>query len=219
MIKGIIFDLDGTLLNTLKDIKASLNHALKTFGYKKITLAQTKSFIGNGGKELVERALKSQGVEFKEEVLDEFRSYYVNHSIDFTTPYEGIYELLNELKKKNIKLAVASNKFYKTAYKILDTLFKDTFEFAIGSGTNLKLKPSPDIIFASIEKMNIKVDECLYVGDSEVDILAAKNANMKVISVLWGYRSKKILSKLNPDYMIKTPNEILKIIDKENEND
>lgn len=219
MIKGVIFDLDGTLLNTLEDIKGALNFALQKFNYQKVTLQQTKNFIGNGGRELVERALKFQNVEFKEEVLQAFREYYFEHQIDFTKPYDDVMELLDILLKNNIKIAVASNKFYKTAIPIVKTLFGELFEVVVGSSDNTKLKPYPDVLFLVADKLNLRVDECLFVGDAEVDIMAAKNAKMKMVSVLWGYRSKEILEKLNPEYMVEKPLEILEIIDKENKND
>lgn len=216
MIKGVIFDLDGTLLNTLKDIKEALNNALRKYHYQEVSLEQTRMFIGNGGKELVQRALNFQNVEFKENVLLEFRNYYFNHQIDFTFIYEGIDDLLKELLKSDIKIAVASNKYYKTAIPIIEKFFPNQFVSISGSSENMALKPSPDIIYLTLRNMNLKAEECLYVGDSEIDILTAKNFKMKVVSVLWGYRDRALLETYNPDYLIKQPLELINIIKKEN---
>ena len=212
MIKGIIFDLDGTLLYTLQDLHNAINYALKNNNLKEISIEQTKLYIGNGIEKLVIRAIgKSDKFD---EVLKDFKFYYGKHNNDFTKPYDGILEMLETLNKNHIKMAVVSNKYQEGVTKICTPLFSKYMDIFIGPSGNIKTKPDSEMVNIALNKMNLKNSECLYVGDSDVDIQTAKNSNMKSIGVLWGYKDVS-----NASYVINNPNEIIKIIKKENENE
>lgn len=214
MIEGIIFDLDGTLLYTLKDLNNAINFSLLKNGFNSISLDETKSFIGNGVEKLVLRSLKNQNEDKFESVLKDFKDYYDKHNCDNTYPYDGIIELLKKLNEKNIKIAIVSNKYQKGVEEICKPLFDKYIKVYVGASKNYKSKPEVDMVNIALNKMNVSSNNCLFVGDSIVDILTAKNANMKSIGVLWGYKDVSLAT-----YKVSNPLEIITIIDKENKND
>ncbi len=213
MIKGIIFDLDGTLLNTLTDLKNAVNYALRTNKLPEITLKQTRDYVGNGVKKLVSRAI---GNEDNKELIDKslklFTAYYDLHQNDYTLPYDGIIDTLKCLKEMNLKMAIVSNKYQQGVDNLCRPLFKDYIDVFIGANDNIKLKPAPDMANIALEKLNLKNNECVFIGDSNVDALTGKNANMKVIGVTWGYKDKDVLEKLDLDYIVDRPSQIIDII-------
>ena len=212
MIKGILFDLDGTLVYTLIDLNNAINYALENNGLKTISIDKTKEFIGSGIKNLVLKAIDNK-IEIFNEVYHDFKKYYHNNINNNSTPYNGVVELLKSLKENNIKIAVVSNKYQEGVEKICIPLFSEYSNVFIGARDNINIKPSSDMVNLALNKLNLNNNECLFVGDSNVDIMTAKNSNMKSIGVLWGYKDVS-----NATYKVNTPNEILDIIRKENEN-
>lgn len=213
MIKAVIFDLDGTLLNTLDDLTNSVNHMLTHYGFEKRTMNEVKSFIGDGARQLVERSLgEGSNKEKIDEYLSFYEAYYDIHKQDLSRPYDGIIELLDDLKARNIKMAVVSNKPDDAVKPLVETLFGDYFELAIGESKDLKRKPSPEMLHHAIKSLGLKKEEVIFVGDSDVDMQTAINAKVKVIACLWGFRDFDVLSKYNPDYIVNVPNEINNII-------
>ena len=219
MIKGIIFDLDGTLLYTLEDLKNATNYVLNSHGLDGISIEQTKLFIGNGVRKLLERAFNVYGKKYQESYYEEFRKYYGIHLADNTIPYDGIVETIEKLHKNNIKMSVCSNKYQEGVSKVCTPYFKETIDYFIGTGDNIRTKPNLDMICLALNKMNIDEKSCLYVGDSDTDLQTAKKANIKFIGVSWGYRDSLLLKENGADYIIDTPTQLLDIIRKENEND
>ncbi|MBQ8206268.1 MAG: HAD family hydrolase [Bacilli bacterium] len=212
MIKGVIFDLDGTLLNTLNDLHNAVCYALSNNGIKTFDISYTKDYIGNGIKMLITRALKHNNLEFDEKVFNDFKKYYSNHQLDYTIPYEGILDVLNNLKKLGYKTAIVSNKHQEGVSSLGKRFFNNNIDVLIGSLETIKLKPHPDMLLLACDKLSLKVDECIFVGDSDVDMITANNANMKVVGVTWGFRDEKVLKENNATYIINTPNELLDLI-------
>jgi len=211
----IIFDLDGTLLNTLDDLTDSTNYALEKFGYTKHKLEDIQSFVGNGVAKLIERALPDgvNNADYKN-VLETFKQHYSKNMYNKTAPYPQIIEMLKTLKKNNCKLGVVSNKFDKAVKNLCKTFFNDLIDIAAGENEaiGIKKKPAPDIVFSVMKEFSADNSNTIYVGDSEVDILTAKNANIPCISVSWGFKSKEFLIEHNAKIIIDTPCEIFKYI-------
>lgn len=215
MIKAILFDLDGTLLNTLDDIKNSVNYMLKKHGFKERTLDEIRSFVGDGAKQMIERSIGF--TEPKEQVLEclsTYEAHYEVHKADLTKPYDGVYDLLNQLKEKDIRLAVVSNKPMPQVIPLIEGLFPGYFEVILGETSELKRKPSPEMLFYAIEALKLSKEDVLFVGDSDVDMQTAINANVDAIAVLWGFRDEAVLKKYQPKYIVNHPKEILTIINK-----
>lgn len=214
--KVVIFDLDGTILDTLTDLKNAVNYVLKNYKLKEKTTEEIKSYVGNGIEVLMRKAMPEQieEVEFQKAFLM-FKEYYEANLQNETKPYDGIIELLKELKDDNVVLAVVSNKFQAGVDELVPVFFKDTFKYAVGTSDEIRPKPEIDSIKYLYKELNIsKEDDVYFVGDSEVDIKTARNAGIKIISVTWGFRSKESLVDYNPDYLIDEPMEIISIINK-----
>lgn len=215
MIKAILFDLDGTLLNTLDDIKNSVNYMLKKHGFKERTLDEIRSFVGDGAKQMIERSIGfTEPKELVLECLSTYEAHYEIHKADLTKPYDGVYDLLNQLKEKNIRLAVVSNKPIPQVIPLIEGLFPGYFEVILGETSELKRKPSPEMLFYAIEALKLSKEDVLFVGDSDVDMQTAINANVDAIAVLWGFRDETVLKKYQPKYIVNHPKEILTIINK-----
>lgn len=210
MIDTILFDLDGTILDTLTDITNAVNHTLKKFGYAEVTQKEVRSFLGNGAKVLISKALKENTSN-----LDEVLTYYINHyeqnSEIHTKPYEGINNLLNKLKP-DFKLAVVSNKHQKAVEKIIENYFPNIFDVIIGETSNLPKKPAPDMLYHALTLLNSNGDSSLFIGDSEVDIETGKRAGIDVVAVPWGFRDKEELALLEPNYLIDEVDDILLLL-------
>ena len=216
MIKDtIIFDLDGTLLNTLEDLHACFNKAITEYGYPKRTLEEIKSFVGNGIKKAIERALPSNIEECElNKIVNYFRSYYEEHMLELTKPYDGIIELLEELKANNYKLAVVSNKYDAAVKKLCQNYFGKYIDIAIGESTGVRKKPEIDGVMKAIKELNSSINNSIYIGDSDVDIKTAKNVGIPCISVLWGFRDKDFLIQNGGKLFAEKPKDIIKIIEK-----
>ena len=211
--QAIIFDLDGTILDTLQDLANSLNHALRTHGYPERSLDEVRRFIGNGIKVLVRRGCPAgTSEEALEAALATFRTHYDAHCKDFTGPYDGIHELLDALLEKGIRTAVVSNKIEPAVIVLCDEHFPGKFEYMVGNRPDLAPKPSPDSVNEVIEKMGLARKDIVYIGDTEVDIETARNAGIDCIGVDWGFRDGEYLRELGVKYVVKRPDEVLKII-------
>lgn len=211
-VKLIIFDLDGTLLNTLEDLTDSGNYILSKYGFPQHSLNAYRFFVGNGIRKLVERILPEDKRDeaFVEDVRREFVHYYNQHKADKTAPYKGIIELLENIQNKNIKIAVASNKAHEMMDKIIQFYFPTIhFDAIFGQRQGIQPKPDPTIVFDILKTTNASKSETLYVGDTSVDMQTAKNADLKSIGVLWGFRTEEELRTAGADYIISSPNELL----------
>ncbi|CUP21123.1 MULTISPECIES: HAD family hydrolase [Clostridium] len=214
MIKSIIFDLDGTLLNTIEDLANACNYALTTLGYKTHEVEKYKTFVGNGRYKLVERMLPEdrRDMENIEKALKLFDTYYEKHMIDMTKPYDGIMEMLDSLINRGINIAVVSNKPHEFTTEVVKNYFGDRFKVVYGHKKNTKEKPDPWAVLEVIEEFNVNKDECLYIGDSEIDINTAKNAGVKSVGVEWGFRGKGELEAAGANYIVNKPEQILEIL-------
>ena len=214
-IKLIIFDLDGTLLNTLDDLTESTNFALSNFNYPLKSTEEIRNFVGNGVAKLIERAIPN-GINNPNynNCLEIFKKHYSLNKYNKTTPYIGILELLKELKKLNYKTAIVSNKFDLAVKELSERYFQNLIDISIGENEamGIKKKPSADTINKVLNDLNISHENSIYVGDSDVDIMTAKNSNMPCISVTWGFREKEFLIAHNATTIINEPKEILNII-------
>ncbi len=215
MKKLVIFDLDGTLLNTIADLATATNHALSIYGYPKHDIESYKFFVGNGINKLFERALPKEK-RTEENVLkirSEFIPYYNKHNNDLSKPYDGMPELLEKLQAMGIKLAIASNKYQEATDKLVEFYFPNIkFTQVLGQREGVPSKPHPSIINEIIEKADVEREETLYVGDSNVDMETAKNANVEVVGVAWGFRPRTELEAHNPVAVIEKAEEILPLI-------
>lgn len=216
MIKLLIFDLDGTLLNTLEDLTDSTNYALKKFNFPQRTINEVRNFVGNGVAKLIERAIPNgRENENFEDCLEVFKQNYAENMNNKTSPYEGIMDLLKELKSKNYKIAVVSNKFDLAVKGLCARYFADLVDIAIGENekAGIKKKPAPDTVNQVLKNFNISNEEAIYIGDSEVDIMTAKNSNMDCISVTWGFKDKEFLIANDAKIIVNSPDEIISILE------
>lgn len=212
MYKAVIFDLDGTLLNTLTDLYNSVNHALRTFGFPERTIDEVRRFIGNGVKKLMERSTpEGTSEKVNEECLDCFRAHYLQHMSDNTAPYEGVNELIGRLREKGIRTAVVSNKLHSAVVDLCKDYFEG-IEEAIGVSVEAERKPNPVNVIKVLDTFGITADECIYVGDSEVDVQTAHNAEVKCIGVTWGFRDETELIENGADFIAHNAEEVFKLI-------
>lgn len=213
MIEAVIFDLDGTLLYTLEDLKNSTNFSLRTFGYPERTLEEVRQFVGNGVRKLIERAVpEGTDTGITEEVLRVFKENYGQNMYNCTKPYNSIEKLLLGLRQNGLKTAVVSNKFDLAVKELCKKYFGNLIDVAIGQREDVPKKPAPDGVFAAIDELGVKLKNCIYVGDSDVDVLTARNSGLPCIGVTWGYREKELLESKGADYIVNDPLEILDLI-------
>jgi len=208
-----IFDMDGTILNTLEDLKNSTNFVLKKYGFAERSLDEIRCFVGNGLRVLIEKAVPENSDEKTvDKLLSDFKEHYEVHKQDFTKPYDGIREVLEELKKNNIKLAVVSNKPDEAVKELCERYFKGIFDYSLGEKQNIKRKPAPDMVELAVKALGFSKEESIFIGDSEIDIRTADNAELKAIAVLWGFRTKEDLIKEGASLFAAAPKDILSII-------
>ena len=205
-----IFDLDGTLLSTLNDLAASTNYALRWARMPERTIEEIRMFVGNGVKLLMERAIPNgiNNPKF-EETYAKFREHYLEHNLDTTSPYDGVPELLCELKRRGKKLAIVSNKFYAATQDLAKHFFPDTIKVAIGERETIRKKPAPDTVLEALRQLGASKEGAVYIGDSDVDIMTAKNCGLPCISVLWGFRDKDFLIQHGGTIFVNKPSDIL----------
>lgn len=215
MKKLVIFDLDGTLLNTIADLAAATNQALQHYGYPTHEVEAYRFFVGNGINKLFERALPE--TERTEENILKIRSrfvpYYDTHNADLSRPYPGIPELLRTLQQKGVKIAVASNKYQAATRKLIAHYFPEiNFVEVLGQREGTPAKPDPCIVHDIIAKAGVKQEEALYVGDSNVDMQTAHNAGVTAVGVAWGFRPRTELEALHPAHIIENAEELLSFL-------
>ncbi len=205
--------MDGTILNTLQDITDAINYALRENGYPTRTIDEVCFFVGNGLKMLVERAVP-QGLseEDKKKVFDTMIPYYIEHSADTTKPYDGITELLRDLKHAGVKCAVVSNKADPAVQELAVKYFDGLFDISIGESPETKKKPAPDMTRKVLEKLGIDKEDAVYIGDSDVDIQTARNSGLDEILVDWGFRSREFLEEHGAKRIVSTTEEVYRLI-------
>ena len=205
-----IFDLDGTLLDTLHDLAASTNYALRTYGMPEHSEDDVRRFVGNGVKKLMERAIP-EGTDnpLFDDAYACFRQHYLKHNMDNTKPYPDVMEMLEELKNRGKNIAVVSNKFYAATQEICRHFFGDLVDVAIGERENIKKKPAPDTVNEALRQLHADRDRAVYIGDSDVDVMTAKNSGMPCISVLWGFRDHDFLLAHGASILVSSPLQIL----------
>ena len=212
----IIFDLDGTLINTIDDLGQACNYALAACGFPTHKIEDYPRLVGNGINKLIERALpeKLRQEETVMQVREYFVPYYDEHNCDYTRPYEGIPQLLKTLKEQGHYLAVASNKYQTATEKIVAQLFPGIFDIVLGERENIARKPDPQIVYDILSTLNTQLSttNCLYIGDSLVDAQTAKAANLPFVACTWGFCTREQLLTVTPDHMVNHPLEILTLI-------
>jgi len=214
-VKAVLFDLDGTLVNSLCDLADSVNFALTEYGFPTHETEKFKYFIGDGMAKLIERVLPEdkRDDETLNEVLDTFMDRYRSHFADKTVAYGGIAELVRALNKQGFKLAIISNKAQEMAVEVVDKVLSGLeFDIVCGKREGYPTKPDPTLTLEIIEELGLKSEECVFIGDSGMDMAVAKNAKVKSIGVLWGFREEKELRKNGADYIVSSPDEILGVI-------
>ena len=213
----VIFDLDGTLLDTLQDLADATNYALRKQGMPERTIEEVRQFVGNGVRLLMIRAIPG-GEEnpLFEETFALFKSYYGEHCNDHTKPYEGIMELLATLREKGYAVAIVSNKIDFAVKELSKLYFQGIVPVAIGEKEGIRRKPAPDTVFEALKELGRTKEEAVYVGDSDVDIVTAQNAGMPCISVLWGFRDKAFLKAHGASHYAEKAEEILKYVEEFN---
>lgn len=205
----MIFDLDGTILYTLDDLHGSLVFALKEHGLPVRSLLETRNMVGHGIRKLVERAVPEEADEaLLEKVYDSFNDHYAIHHSDKTIIYDGILELLQELKRVGKRLAVVSNKSDYAVKPLMDHFFPDLFDMALGVREGVAKKPKPDLVLEVLTELNIKASQCIYIGDSEVDYYTALNAGMDYVLVSWGYRDLDFLEERGVEVILHSVGEL-----------
>ena len=205
---GVLWDLDGTLLDTLEDLKDSVNYALDVYGCPERSLEEVRSFVGNGAKKLIALSLPvKEDDPDVDQVLSTYQAYYATHAQVKTCPYAGILQALEEVGKQ-YPMAIVSNKPDKAVKMLCKEYFGDIF--ARGESTDCLRKPAPDMLFKTMEE--IGVDTCIYVGDSEVDVITAGNAKVPGLSVLWGFRDKEILEQAGAKHFCSQPDQLLEAL-------
>lgn len=205
----LIFDLDGTLLDTLQDLNQAVNHSLIKFGFPERTLAETRKFVGNGLKSLISLSLPHEAQGQVDAVLSEMKAYYADHCCEKTQPYPEIPELLAKLKAEGHKIAIVSNKADRMVQTLCQKFFSDTVDFALGETPELRRKPFPDMVIAAMELLG---GDAVYIGDSEVDILTAKNAALPSLIVSWGFRNEPDLLTAGAEKVHHSPSELYSAI-------
>jgi len=206
----VVFDLDGTLLDTLEDLTDAVNHALRGTGCAERTIAEVRSFVGNGVRRLMELAV-SDGVRNPkfEEAFALFNAYYPGHANDKTKPYDGILPLLRKLKAEGYALAIVSNKPDSSVKVLAAQAFEGLFDAAVGERDDCARKPAPDGVYAALAEIGKSARTAVFVGDSDVDVETAKNAGLPLIAVLWGFRDEDCLRERGATRFARTPEEIL----------
>ena len=210
--RAVIFDLDGTLLNTLDDLTDSINYTLLHFNFPQKTTEQVRQYVGNGVSKLIERAIPDgkNNPNF-ENCIETFKKHYKENMLNKTKPYEGILSVLEQIKKHGIKMAVVSNKFDDAVKELCNKYFAELIDFCAGENeqSGIRKKPAPDTVLKVLKQFNLSPKQVIYAGDSEVDIQTAQNSGIECISVLWGFKNKEFLLDNEAKILISKPDEIL----------
>ncbi|CCX89656.1 putative phosphoglycolate phosphatase bacterial [Clostridium sp. CAG:590] len=213
----VIFDLDGTLLNTLEDLADSTNYAMRAFGLKERSINEVRNFVGNGVDVLIERAVEGAIPKEQElECLDVFKQHYSKNMDNKTKPYDGIMDVIKELLKRGYHIAIVSNKFDAAVKGLNVDYFEGLFPVAIGASDTVAKKPAPDSVIKALQELHSDKERAVYVGDSDVDIMTARNSGLPCISVTWGFRDEELQRSMGTDYIIHKPEELLDVLDGRN---
>ena len=213
MTKAIVFDLDGTLLDTLTDLAASTNYALRSCGMPEHSIDDVRRFVGNGVRMLMTRAVPDGESNPRfDEAFSVFRQHYMQHCLDTTCPYPGIMDALAKLKEKGMMLAIVSNKMQAATEELRQHFFSQYIDVAIGESAAIRKKPAPDTVNEALRLLGISHDEAIYVGDSDVDIDTARAAMMPCASVLWGFRDRQFLLNHGATRLLSSPEELLSLV-------
>ncbi len=209
---AVIFDLDGTLLDTLEDLAGSVNAALRAYDMPERTVSEVRSFVGTGIGNLIKKSVpEGTREEMINEVLVAFRNHYRDHSADMTKPYDGIISLLSDLKAKGIPTAVVSNKVDIAVQMLVKKYFPDLIDVAVGELEGVSRKPEPDTVFIAMEKLGVM--DAVYVGDSEVDVMTAKNASLDGVFVTWGFRTEDDLRGAGARCIVHSAKELWEVLE------
>lgn len=206
---AVIFDMDGTLLNTLDDLADAVNYALRRMGMPERTLEEVRYFVGNGVRRLMELSVPDgfDNPAF-EKTFAVFKEYYGEHCNDKTRAYDGVVELLRELRDEGYALAIVSNKLDSAVKELSEIYFQGIVKVAIGEREGVAKKPAPDTVYAALKELRMPAERAVYVGDSDVDVMTAKNSGLPCISVLWGFRDRKFLEENGGVTFAETPREV-----------
>lgn len=211
--KACIFDLDGTLTDTLEDLKNAVNFTMKSFGFPERTTDEVRRFVGNGAVKLIERSVPAgTDKETQAEALIKYSGFYSNHLNDNTKPFDGIPELLAKLKEMSIRTAVVSNKDDGPVKEIVRGFFGELIDFSVGRKDGIPAKPSPEGVTEALTALDCRAGEAIYIGDSDVDVQTAHNSGLLCIGVTWGFRDRELLIESGADYIADSADEILRII-------
>lgn len=212
---AVVFDLDGTLLDTLDDLTSSANAAARAYGFEERSRDEISSFVGNGIRRLIERMLPDGAANpYFEDVYRYFCEYYGQHCMDETEPYPGVMALLDYLHKEGYRLAIVSNKADFAVKKLRDVYFGELIEVAVGEREGCRRKPAPDAVWQALEELRVERGRAVYVGDSDVDLMTAQNAGMDGILVSWGFRSREFLLAHGgkPEQIVANVNEVKNLL-------
>lgn len=211
--KVIIWDLDGTLMDTLQDLYLATNHALRAFGMPERSLDEVRCFVGNGVRRLIQLAVpQGDSNPLFEEVFKEFKAYYVEHCQDNTDLYTGIADTLQALKEAGYRMAVVSNKLQTGVDELHKEYFSQYIDVAIGERQGINRKPAPDMVLLALQELGADKEEAVYIGDSDVDIMTARNSGLPCISVLWGFRDRDFLIEHGATTFAQHPRDILDLL-------
>lgn len=215
MIKAVLFDLDGTLLNTLDDLGDSTNYALGLYGLPSHSIEEYKYFVGNGMRKLIERAVpQGSSPQTVDKVFDAFMEYYGKHYADKTAPYDGAVKMLNDVKSKGKIIAVITNKADSSAQQVVADYFgKDLFNLVFGQREGIPTKPDPTLTLMAMKELGVTPQECIFVGDSGMDVATGVNSGAYPVGVLWGFRKADELMENGAKRLISAPSELLGIIE------
>lgn len=212
-IATIVFDLDGTLMDTLQDLAVSTNYALRQYGFPQHSIDAVRSFVGNGVRVLMERALPGGAANpMFDEVFRTFKEHYVAHCRDHSGLYPGIAEMLDTLKASGYQLAVVSNKLQAGVTELQQSYFAPWIQVAVGERPEVRRKPAPDMVLQAIRELGADLKETVYIGDSDVDIETARQCGIPCISVLWGFRDRDFLTTCGASYFAETPQDVVRLI-------
>ena len=212
-INTVIFDMDGTVLNTLDDLTTSVNYTMEKFGFPQRTLDEYRQAFGSGIRRAIELTVpEGTSQEVIDEMIPVFKEHYDVHCLDKTGPYVGIIELMRELKKRGYKMAIVSNKIDSAVKELNQKFFSEVIEVAIGEQDGIKRKPAPDMVNMALDRLGVSKDDAIYIGDSEVDLNTAKNSQLDMITVTWGFRDRDHLIQNGATVFADTPEQILDLL-------
>ena len=207
--QAVLFDMDGTVLDTLDDLCDSINHSLAEFSLPQVSREHVRQCLGNGAAFLVSHSIPAgSSPELEADVLAFYKPWYDAHCLIKTAPYEGILPMMQSLKEQGLRLAIISNKPDRAVQELSDAFFPGLLELSVGESPSVRRKPAPDTVLKAASQIGLSVDQCVYVGDSEVDLQTARNAGMDCISVTWGFRDEAQLIEAGASVLVRTPEEL-----------